>query len=142
MKIFIFIILFGLSFGQVRPPADYWYGLNDAEKVSFVNGAYSAASAMKMHHKHQVKEQYIGNDNWIQPYYIDRYYEIIDEHISKDVEGNIGLIAKAMDAFYSNSDNTNIPVMEALRIVSMAQDGKNNKANLYLLKAQRKYGQK
>jgi len=139
MKIFIFIILFGLLFGQDRSPADYWNDLNDAEKISFVNGAYAAASAMKMHHKHQVKQQYIGNDNWIQPYYMDRYYEIIDEHISKYVEGNIDLIAKAIDAFYSNSDNADIPVIEAMRIVSMAQDGENKKANLYLLKAQRKY---
>lgn len=141
MKRFIFIILFGLLFGQVRTPSNFWQSLSDAEKVSFVNGAYSAASAMKMHHKHQVNEQYIGNDNWIQPYYIDRYYEIVDEHISKNVEGNIDLIAQAIDALYSNSDNANIPVIEAMRIVSMVQDGKNKKANLYLLKAQRKYAQ-
>lgn len=141
MKRFIFMILFGLLFGQVKTPSNFWQSLSDVEKVSFVNGAYSAASAMKMHHKHQVKEQYIGNDNWIQPYYIDRYYEIVDEHISKEVEGNIDLIAQAIDALYSNSDNANIPVIEAMRIVSMVQDGKNKKANLYLLKAQRKYAQ-
>ena len=94
---------------------------------------------MKMHHQHQVKEQYIGNDNWVQPYYIDRYYEIVDEHISTNVEGHIDIIVKAMDAFYSNSDNANIPVIEAIRIVSMIQDDKYKKANLYLLKAQRKY---
>lgn len=141
MKKFIILLLFGIVFGQDRTPADFWYSMHDTEKVSFVNGAYSAASAMKMHHKHQVKEQYIGNDNWIQPYYIDRYYEIVDEHISKEVEGNIDLIAQAIDALYSNSDNANIPVIEAMRIVSMVQDGKNKKANLYLLKAQRKYAQ-
>lgn len=140
-KIFYLLILINLLFPQNRTPADFWNGLVEIEKVSFVNGAYSAVSAMKIHHQQQVKAQYIGNNNWVQPYYIDRYYEIVDEHISKDVGGNIDIIAKAMDAFYSNSDNTNIPVMEALRIVSMAQDGKDQKANLYLLKAQRKYAQ-
>ena len=60
-------------------------------------------------------------------------------HISTNVEGNIDIIVKAMDAFYSNSDNANIPVIEAIRIVSMVQDDKDKKANLYLLKAQRKY---
>ena len=44
-----------------------------------------------------------------------------------------------MDAFYTNSDNYNIPIMEALRIVSLIQDGDNQKANLRLLKAQRTY---
>jgi hypothetical protein len=140
-KIIYLLILINLLFPQNRTPADFWNGLIEVEKVSFINGAYSAVSAMKTHHQQQVKAQYIGNNNWVQPYYIDRYYEIVDEHISKDVGGNIDIIAKAMDAFYSNSDNTNIPVMEALRIVSMAQDGKNQKANLYLLKAQRKYAQ-
>lgn len=139
MKKFIFILLIGIVFPQERTPADFWYGLEEAEKVSFVNGAYSATSAMKSHHQRQVKEQYLGNDNWIRPYFIDRYYEIIDEHISRNVEGHIDIISKAMDAFYSNSDNSNIPVMEAIRIVSMVQDEKGKKANLYLLKAQKKY---
>ena len=52
------------------------------------------------------------------------FYEIVDEHISTNVEGHIDIIAKAMDAFYSNSDNANISVMEAIRIVSMVQDEK------------------
>lgn len=138
MKKFIFILLIGFVFPQERTPADFWYGMEKSEKVSFVNGAYSAVSAMKMHHQRQVKEQYLGNDNWIRPYFIDRYYEIVDEHISRNVEGKIDIIAKAMDAFYSNSDNANIPVIEAIRIVSMVQDEKDKKANLYLIKAQRK----
>ena len=133
------ICLMGIVFTQEHTPADFWYSMQEAEKISFVNGAYTAVSAMKMHHQRQVKEQYIGNDNWIQPYYIDRYYEIVDEHISTNVEGHIDIIAKAMDAFYSNSDNANIPIIEAIRIVSMVQDDKDKKANLYLLKAQRKY---
>ena len=133
------ICLMGIVFTQEHTPADFWYSMQEAEKISFVNGAYTAVSAMKMHPQRQVKEQYIGNDNWVQPYYIDRYYEIVDEHISTNVEGNIDIIVKAMDAFYSNSDNANIPVIEAIRIVSMVQDDKDKKANLYLLKAQRKY---
>ncbi len=139
MKLIITFCLIVSINAQDRTPAEFWYGMNENEKVSFVNGAYSAVSVMKSHHQRQVKEQYLGNDNWVRPYYIDRYYEIADEHISKEVEGNINIISQAMDAFYSNSDNGNIPVMEAIRIVSMVQDGDLQKANLYLIKAQRKY---
>ena len=39
----------------------------------------------------------------------------------------------------NNSDNLNIPVMEALRIVSLMQDGENRTANTRLLRAQQKY---
>lgn len=139
MKKIIPLFLMITLYGQERTPADFWYGMEEAEKLSFINGTYSAVSAMKMHHQRQVKEQYLGNDNWVRPYYIDRFYEIADEHISKNVEGHISIITKAMDALYSNSDNANIPVMEAIRIVSMVQDDKDKKANLYLLKAQRKH---
>jgi len=44
-----------------------------------------------------------------------------------------------LDALYSNYDNTEIPLLEALRIVSLAQDEKTEKADLYLLKAQKRY---
>ena len=141
MKNVIFVLLIGIVFAQERTPADFWYSMEESEKISFVNGAYTATSAMKSHHQRQVKEQYLGNDNWVRPYYIDRFYEIVDEHISRNVEGHIDIITKAMDAFYSNSDNSNIPVIEAIRIVSMVQDEKDKKANLYLLKAQKKYDQ-
>ena len=51
----------------------------------------------------------------------------------------MSVIAKALDAFYSNYDNTQIPLLEGLRIVSLAQDDKTEKADLYLLKAQKRY---
>ena len=44
-----------------------------------------------------------------------------------------------MDAFYSNYDNYKIPVLEAMRVVSLMQDGLRDKANLRLIQLQRKY---
>jgi hypothetical protein len=44
-----------------------------------------------------------------------------------------------MDALYTNSDNINIPVLEAMKVVSLVQDGNRKKANLRLLQLQRKY---
>ena len=52
---------------------------------------------------------------------------------------NLKIIAMHMDAFYTNFDNSRIPVMESLRIVSLIQDGERDSANLRLLKAQRKH---
>jgi len=81
----------------------------------------------------------LHDDNWVEPYYIERYYDIIDEYLSKEVGYNLGIISMHIDALYSNSDNLNIPVLEALRIVSLIQDGENKTANLRLLKSQQKY---
>jgi len=44
-----------------------------------------------------------------------------------------------MGALYANSDNHKIPVLEAMRVVSLMQDGLRDKANLRLLQLQRKY---
>ena len=46
-----------------------------------------------------------------------------------------------MDAFYANSDNYNIPVLEALRVVSLVQDGDKKTANRRLLRLQQKYNE-
>ena len=86
-----------------------------------------------------MKKQYINYDNWIEPYYIERFYSIADEYIAEEVGYNIKIIALHIDSFYSNSDNVLIPIMQALRIVSLIQDGESEAANLRLLRAQQKF---
>ena len=120
-------------------PADFWNNYSKEEKIAFINGAYGAIARLKSHHKSEVKKQYIHDDNWIEPYYIERFYNIADEYITKEVGYNIKVVALNIDAFYTNSDNVEIPIMQALRIVSLMQDGEPEAANLRLLRAQQKY---
>ena len=86
-----------------------------------------------------MKKQYIHNKNWVQPYYIQRFYDIADQYRSDEVGYNLKIIAMHMDALYANSDNFKLPIMEALRVVSLIQDGDKKRANLILLRAQKKY---
>ena len=143
MKLFLIIfILVQISFSQVEPkqsPSSFWISLSNKEKISFINGAYSALSVLKKKHKDEVAKQYLHDKNWIQPYYIDRYYSIIDEYHSEQVGYDLKIIALHVDALYANSDNLNIPIMEAIKVVSLMQDGDREKANLRLLQLQRKY---
>lgn len=120
-------------------PAEYWQSLSQPEKVAFVNGVYSAMSTAKMHHQTELAKQYKGQQYWVPPYYIERFYEIIDEHISLEVGSNLEIITGHVDALYSSFDNQRIPLIEAIRIVSMSQDGDRKKANFLLLKAQKRY---
>ena len=48
-------------------------------------------------------------------------------------------ILSACQAAGKNPDNVKIPILEAMRIVSLMQDGYRDKANIRLLQAQRKY---
>ena len=143
MKLFLIIfILVQVSFSQVelkQSPSSFWISLSNKEKISFINGTYSALSVLKKKHKDEVAKQYLHDKNWIQPYYIDRYYSIIDEYHSEQVGYDLKIIALHMDALYANSDNLNIPIMEAIKVVSLMQDGDREKANLRLLQLQRKY---
>jgi hypothetical protein len=143
MKLFLIIfLLVQVSFSQSeikQSPSSFWISLSNKEKISFINGTYSALSVLKKKHKDEVAKQYLHDKNWIQPYYIDRYYSIIDEYHSEQVGYDLKIIALHVDALYANSDNLNIPIMEAIKVVSLMQDGDREKANLRLLQLQRKY---
>ena len=141
----ISVIYFTISFifcqvsTQNQLSIDFWTGLSEPEKISFVNGAYGTISLLKKHHQHEVRKQYLHDKNWVQPYYIERFYDIADEYRSEEAGYNLKIIVMHMNAFYSNSDNIKIPILEAMRIVSLMQDGYRDKANIRLLQAQRKY---
>ena len=141
----ISVIYFTVSFifcqviTQNQLSIDFWTGLSEPEKISFVNGAYGTISLLKKHHQHEVRKQYLHDKNWVQPYYIERFYNIADEYRSEEAGYNLKIIIMHMNAFYSNSDNVKIPILEAMRIVSLMQDGYRDKANIRLLQAQRKY---
>jgi len=142
----IFIIWFSLClitlYGQSSNsnlPSEFWLNLSDSEKLSFVNGAYGAISLLKKSHKDEVAKQYLHDKNWIQPYYIERFYNLADEYVSEEAGYNLSIIIMHMDALYANSDNQKIPVLEAMRVVSLMQDGLRDKANLRILQLQRKY---
>ena len=143
MKLFLIIsILVQVLFSQVQlkqSPSSFWISLSNKEKISFINGTYSALSVLKKKHKDEVAKQYLHDKNWIQPYYIDRYYSLIDEYHSEQVGYDLKIIALHVDALYANSDNLNIPILEAIKVVSLMQDGDREKANLRLLQLQRKY---
>ena len=137
---FFFILSIFLNAEEKKTvPSKFWLDLSEKEKISFVNGAYGAMSLLKNHHKNEVRKQYLHDKNWIQPYYIERFYELSDEYLSEEAGYNIRIIVLHMDAFYSNSDNYKIPVLEAMRVVSLMQDGLRDKANLRLIQLQRKY---
>ena len=144
MNAFIYIVLISVNLSIGRPqnkklPSEFWLSLSSKEKISFINGAYSTLSVLKKKHQEEVAKQYLNDKNWIEPYYIERYYSLIDEYSSELVGYDLQLITMHIDALYTNSDNINIPVLEAMKVVSLIQDGNRKKANLRLLQLQRKY---
>ena len=139
IKIILLCAFISNGLSQEISPADFWQSYSQEEKISFINGAYGAIAKLKAHHKSEVYKQYMHDDNWVEPYYIERFYDIADEYRSEEVGYNLKIIALHLDAFYTNSDNLNIPVLESLRIVSLVQDGEQKTANTRLLRAQQRH---
>jgi len=131
-------VILSIGLAQNGYPSDFWNSYSQEEKIAFINGVYGTIEKMKAHHKAEVKKQFIHDKNWVEPYYIERFYELADEYRSVEVGYNLKIIALHMDAFYTNSDNYKIPLLEAVRIVSLMQDGDRKTANLRLLRAQQK----
>ena len=137
--VFICLLFMNAQAANKILPSDFWSSLSESEKLSFVNGDFGAISLLKKSHKDEVAKQYLHDKNWIQPYYIERFYDIADEYLSEEAGYNLSIIVMHMDALYVNSDNHKIPVLEAMRVVSLMQDGLRDRANLRLLQLQRKY---
>ncbi len=61
----------------------------------------------------------------------------LNEFYSKRESEDYELFISLMDAFYSNPDNTHIPVMDALHIIMLHESGERTRANELLLRKQR-----
>ena len=84
--IFISIIAQSIYSQPKTSPADFWNAYTKEEKIAFINGAFGAIARLKSHHKSEVRKQYIHDDNWVEPYYIERFYRIADEYIAKEAD--------------------------------------------------------
>ena len=82
-KIILLLFCFALILGQKKSPASYWESLEMKEKVAFINGVYATGAKLKYHHKQEINKQYNQNPGWVEPYFVERFYEIINEHRSK-----------------------------------------------------------
>ena len=92
----MFILLMTSLVGQARTPATYWESLEMKEKTAFINGVYSAGAKLKFHHKQEVKKQFNQDPNWVEPYYIERFYDIIDEHRSRKAGYQVDVVALSL----------------------------------------------
>ena len=86
-----FSIIYSLLCGQTALPSEFWISYTQEEKISFINGAYGAISKLKAHHRSEVRKQYMHDDNWVEPYYIERFYEIADEYLNKATIGKLNV---------------------------------------------------
>lgn len=137
-KLVIAIILI-CSLVQAQPESDseYWSELSSDQKVTFIKGIYTGVARSLQILNEEAARQQKRDPYWAQPFVhensIKRLNEIYSEKIGHDFEWMVALL----DAFYSNPDNSHIPVMDALHILMLHESGETTRANELLLRKQR-----
>ena len=97
-KPLLYLLILG-TYLDAQTPVKFWENQTIEEKISFVNGAFAAISKIKNHHQIEVQKQYVHDNNWIEPYYIKRFYDITDEYLCSEIGYNLKIIVMHMDAF-------------------------------------------
>ena len=77
-RIIFLFFCFSIALSQKKSPASYWESLEVGEKSAFINGVYATGAKLKYHHKQEINKQYNQNPGWVEPYFIERFYEIVD----------------------------------------------------------------
>ena len=87
-KPLLYLLILG-TYLDAQTPVKFWENQTIEEKISFVNGAFAAISKIKNHHQIEVQKQYVHDNNWIEPYYIKRFYDITDEYLCSEIGYNL-----------------------------------------------------
>jgi len=124
-------------FSRDTGDSDFWQSLDEEERVIFVKGVYTGLAESQKILSEVAIQQKKQDPFWVPPFVFDYSMHRLKEYDTETIEDDYILIAKLLDAFYSNSDNAFINVMDALRILILHQTGEVRRANELLLLKQR-----
>ncbi|MBC8174271.1 MAG: hypothetical protein H8E82_01245 [Candidatus Marinimicrobia bacterium] len=130
-----FILLFMIIplTAQNQYESDFWLSLDMKEKVIFLQGVYKGLTKGLVVMENEVKRQEANDPFWRSPFVLENSAATLNEYFSEKIGYDYEQIAVLLDLFYSNSDNTHIDLMYALRVIMLHQDGEQHRANELLL---------
>ena len=113
---------------------------SNCEKDSFLKGFYSSQLALNNHLKNAIQYDSAGDPYWKKPFVLVMYEQYMKEFTSVKMGINIVELGGRLDAFYGDSDNKIIAVMEAIRIICLRADGNIDRADWFVLQSRRNAG--
>jgi hypothetical protein len=137
-KLTIAMTLF-VSLMQAQPGSDsvYWSNLSEDQKVVLLQGIYTGVARSLQIMSEETNRQEKRDPYWAQPFVLENSIKRLNEFYTQEAESDYKLLLSLMDAFYSNPDNSHIPVMDALHIIMLHESGEQIRANKLLLRKQR-----
>ena len=141
-RIITLLLLCGFVFSGINNDinGNVWANWSNGEKDSFLKGFYSSQLTLNNHLKNAIQYDSAGDPYWQKPFVLVMYEQNMKEFISVKMGINIVELGGRLDAFYGDSDNKIIAVMEAIRIICLRADGDIERADWFVLKSRRNAG--
>ena len=138
-RIITLLFLCGFVFSGINNDinGNVWANWSNGEKDSFLKGFYSSQLILNNHLKNAIQYDSGGDPYWEKPFVLVIYEQNMKEFTSVKMGINTGELSGRLDAFYGDSDNKIIEVIEAIRIVCLRADGDNERADWFVLQSRR-----
>lgn len=115
-----------------------WTRWEDDHKVIYLMGFYAGMQADGAIFRQAERDHPIQEPIQREPVSIDRYKAERREYYSRDLKYDFKRIKDLLDVFYTDPDNLEIPVPDAIRIIALRSEEKLERAHFILLQARRK----
>ena len=141
-RIITLLLLCGFVFSGINNDinGNVWANWSNGEKDSFLKGFYSSQLALNNHLKNAIQYDSEGDPYWKKPFVLVIYEQNMKEFTSVNMGINIGELIGRLNAFYGDSENKIIAVMEAIRIICLRADGDIERADWFVLQSRRNAG--
>ena len=133
------MMLFGTGhlLGQNERTGKSWTRWDNDHKIIYLMGFYAGLRADGMIFQQAERDHPIDKSIQKEPASINRYKAERREYYSRHLKYDFKLISQYLDVFYTDPDNLEIPVPEAIRIIALRSEGKLERANFLLLRERR-----
>ena len=135
MRFLTIILLFNLSSAtNFESTGNNWISMKKNEKLFFLEGFFVSQITLNKYLQDAIKYDSSGDPYWQKPFVLVMYEQNLKEFSSSKIGINTIKISDYLDAFYQDSKNIKIPIVEAIRIISLRADGNNERADWFILK--------
>jgi hypothetical protein len=138
LYLFVTVLCTDHLLGQNERTGKSWTRWNDDHKIIYLMGFYAGLRADGMIFQQAERDHPIDKSIQKEPASIDRYKAERREYYSRHLKYDFKLISQYLDVFYTDPNNLEIPVPEAIHIIALKSEGKLERANFLLLRERRK----
>lgn len=135
------LVLLGLPtflFAQRDITGRTWTRWEESRKIAYLGGFYAGLKADAAIFGQAERDHPFRKSVERNPASVDRYKSERREFYARKLKYDFNMIRKLLDVFYTDPDNLLIPVPEAIRIITLREDGNSERADFLLLRERRK----